>query len=141
MQMTFRWYGNDDPVTLEKIRQIPCIDGVVTAVYSVPVGEVWPEEAIAEIKNAAEEKGLKMEVIESVPVHEDIKLKRGNYQLYIDGKMELRDLNMSARIYYQKAHPENDGKTSCMSNLQEGLRGAALCEGNKKIAVGNWNIW
>lgn len=64
-----------------------------------------------------------------------------DYQLYIDGKMELRDLNMSARIYYQKAHPENDGKTSCMSNLQEGLRGAALCEGNKKIAVGNWNIW
>ena len=36
---------------------------------------------------------------------------------YIDGKMELRDLNMNARIYYQKAHPENDGKTSCMSNL------------------------
>ena len=88
MKMTFRWYGNDDPVTLEKIRQIPCIDGVVTAVYSVPVGEVWPEEAIAEIKNAAEEKGLKMEVIESVPVHEDIKLKRGNYQLYIDNYKE-----------------------------------------------------
>lgn len=42
MKMTFRWYGDEDPVTLEKIRQIPCVTGVVTAVYSVPVGEVWP---------------------------------------------------------------------------------------------------
>ena len=88
MKMTFRWYGKDDPVTLEKIRQVPCIDGVVTAVYSVPVGEVWPEEAIAEIKEEVEKNGLKMEVIESVPVHEDIKLKRGNYQLYIDNYKE-----------------------------------------------------
>ena len=45
MKMTFRWYGEDDPVTLDYIRQIPCMTGVVTAVYSVPVGEVWPEEA------------------------------------------------------------------------------------------------
>ena len=42
--MTFRWYGPDDPVTLDNIRQIPGMTGVVTAVYSVPVGEVWPEE-------------------------------------------------------------------------------------------------
>ena len=83
MKMTFRWYGDDDPVTLEKIRQIPCVSGVVTAVYSVPVGEVWPQEEIDRIKAEANEKGLEMEVIESVPVHEDIKLRRGNYQLYI----------------------------------------------------------
>ena len=78
MKMTFRWYGDDDPVTLEKIRQIPCVSGVVTAVYSVPVGEVWPQEEIDRIKAEANEKGLEMEVIESVPVHEDIKLRRGN---------------------------------------------------------------
>ena len=46
MKITFRWYGEDDPVTLNYIRQIPCMTGVVTAVYSVPVGEVWPQEEI-----------------------------------------------------------------------------------------------
>lgn len=88
MKMTFRWYGDDDPVTLEKIRQIPCITGVVTAVYSVPAGEVWPREDIAKMKAEVLKSGLEMEVIESVPVHEDIKLKRGNYQLYIDNYKE-----------------------------------------------------
>ncbi len=88
MKMTFRWYGEDDPVTLENIRQIPCVSGVVTAVYSVPVGEVWPREDILELKRQANAKGLEMEVIESVPVHEDIKLKRGDYQRYIDNYKE-----------------------------------------------------
>ncbi|MDD6483653.1 MAG: mannonate dehydratase [Clostridiales bacterium] len=88
MKMTFRWYGSDDPVTLDKIRQIPCITGVVTAVYSVPVGEVWPYEEIDRIKSEVNAKGLEMEVIESVPVHEDIKLRQGNYQTYIDNYKE-----------------------------------------------------
>ena len=88
MKMTFRWYGEDDPVTLEKIRQIPCMTGVVTAVYSVPVGEVWPREDILKLKEQANANGLEMEVIESVPVHEDIKLKRGDYQRYIDNYKE-----------------------------------------------------
>lgn len=88
MKMTFRWYGEDDPVTLDKIRQIPNMSGVVTAIYSVPVGEVWPEEEIMRIKSLVESKGLEMEVIESVPVHEDIKLRRGNYQKYIDNYKE-----------------------------------------------------
>ena len=88
MKMTFRWYGNDDPVTLDYIRQIQCIKGVVTAVYSVPVGEVWPQEEIDRMKREINDKNLEMEVIESVPVHEDIKLKRGNYQLYIDNYKE-----------------------------------------------------
>lgn len=88
MKMTFRWYGSDDPVSLEKIRQIPCMTGVVTAVYSVPAGEVWPREEISRMKKEVNSKGLEMEVIESVPVHEDIKLRRGNYQKYIDNYKE-----------------------------------------------------
>ena len=88
MKMTFRWYGDDDPVTLGKIRQIPCMTGVVTAVYSVPVGEVWPQEEIDRMKAEVEANGLEMEVIESVPVHEDIKLRRGDYQKYIDNYKE-----------------------------------------------------
>lgn len=74
MKMTFRWYGDNDPVTLEKIKQIPTMTGIVSAIYDVPVGEVWPEEKIAELKKKANEKGLEFEVVESVPVHEEIKL-------------------------------------------------------------------
>ncbi len=88
MKMTFRWYGKDDPVTLEYIRQIPGMTGVVSAIYDIPVGEVWPMEKILELKKMVEDKGLELEVIESVPVHEDIKLKRGNYQTYIDNYKE-----------------------------------------------------
>ena len=97
MKMTFRWYGEDDPVTLDKIRQIPCISDITTAVYSVPVGEVWNEEDIQKLKKECNDKGLSMEVIESVPVHEDIKLKRGDYQRYIDNyKDGLQNMELSA---------------------------------------------
>ena len=88
MKMTFRWYGEDDSISLDYIRQIPCMTGVVTAVYSVPVGEVWPQEEIDRMKEMVNAKGLEMEVIESVPVHEDIKLRRGDYQRYIDNYKE-----------------------------------------------------
>ena len=83
MKMTFRWYGKSDPVKIEYIRQIPVIDSVVSAVYDVPVGEVWSEESISEIKNAALSAGLTFEVVESVPVHEDIKLGRATRDGYI----------------------------------------------------------
>lgn len=93
MKMTFRWYGPDDPVTLEKIRQIPNVSGVVTAVYNVAVGEVWPPNLISQLKNQAEASGLEMEVIESVPVHEDIKLGRGDFLAYIENyKTNIRNL-------------------------------------------------
>ena len=76
MKMTFRWYGDSDPVRLDYIRQIPGMYGIVSAVYDVPVGEVWPVENIRRLKDKIESHGLKFEVIESVPVHEDIKLGR-----------------------------------------------------------------
>ena len=88
MKMTFRWYGESDKITLDKIRQIPNMYSVVTAVYDVPVGEVWPNESIAALKAAAERNGLKMEVIESVPVHEDIKLGLPTRDKYIDAYKE-----------------------------------------------------
>ena len=74
MKMTFRWYGESDCIPLSYIRQIPNMSGVVTAVYDVPVGEVWPCDKIAHLKELCEQADLEMEVIESVPVHEDIKL-------------------------------------------------------------------
>lgn len=74
MKMTFRWYGPSDPVTLDRIRQIPNMTGVVTALYTIPVGEVWDLDSILALKRQVNDAGLEMEVIESVPVHEEIKL-------------------------------------------------------------------
>ena len=53
MKMTFRWYGPSDSISIESIAQIPAVEGVVSAVYGVPVGEVWSEEAILTLKNTA----------------------------------------------------------------------------------------
>lgn len=83
MKMTFRWYGENDSIPLEYIRQIPNMSGVVTAVYDVPVGEVWHKERIARLKKLCDENGLEMEVIESVPVHEDIKLGKPTRDKFI----------------------------------------------------------
>jgi len=88
MKLSFRWYGNDDPVTLEKIRQIPNMHSIVTAVYDVPVGEVWSRESIAKLKDQVENSGLHFEVIESVPVHEDIKLGKPSREQYIENYKE-----------------------------------------------------
>ena len=85
MKMTFRWYGEGDCIPLEYIKQIPNMSGVVTAVYDVPVGEVWPEEKIARLKSLCDKAGLEMDVIESVPVHEDIKLGKDTRDKLIEG--------------------------------------------------------
>ena len=74
MKMTFRWYGDSDPVSLEYIRQIPGMYGIVSAIYDVPVGEVWPIEKLQALRQRIEGAGLAFEVVESIPVHEDIKL-------------------------------------------------------------------
>lgn len=83
MKMTFRWYGEGDSIPLEYIRQIPNMSGVVTAVYDIPVGQTWDIGRIARLKSLCDEAGLEMEVIESVPVHEDIKLGKASRDRYI----------------------------------------------------------
>ena len=88
MKLTFRWYGESDPVTLKKIRQIPKMTGIVSAVYDVAPGGVWSEESIMKIKNAAEAENLEFEVVESVPVPEDIKLGSKNAPELIDNYCE-----------------------------------------------------
>ncbi|WP_028229527.1 mannonate dehydratase [Paraburkholderia ferrariae] len=74
MKMSFRWYGEPDPVPLQYIRQIPGLTHIVSAIYDEPVGETWPPHKIAALKARIEAAGLSFEVVESVPVHEDIKL-------------------------------------------------------------------
>ena len=88
MKLSFRWYGEDDKVTLENIRQIPGMHSIVTAVYDVPVGEVWSEESIQKLKNMVEANGLHFDVIESIPVHEDIKLGKATRDRYIENYCE-----------------------------------------------------
>ena len=78
MKMSFRWYGQDDPVSLKYISQIPNMRSVVSAVYDVKPGQVWPEESIKRVKDDCEKNGLIFDIVESIPVPEDIKLGSEN---------------------------------------------------------------
>ena len=78
MKMSFRWYGQDDPVSLKYISQIPNMRSVVSAVYDVKPGQVWPEESIKRVKDDCEKNGLIFDIVESIPVPEDIKLGSPN---------------------------------------------------------------
>ena len=84
MKMSFRWYGHDDPVTLQNIAQIPNMRSVVSAVYDVKPGQVWPEESLQQMKKECEDHGLIFDVVESIPVSEDIKLGSANRDELID---------------------------------------------------------
>ncbi len=74
MYLTFRWYGKQDPVTLSRIRQIPGVKGIVAALYDYKPGEAWPLQRVLELKEEIAAAGLDFSVVESVPVHEEIKL-------------------------------------------------------------------
>lgn len=93
MKLSFRWYGSEDPVKIQYIRQIPSMYSIVTAIYDVPVGEVWSMDKILALKETVESAGLKFDVIESVPVHEDIKLGLPTRDKYIENyKQNIRNL-------------------------------------------------
>ncbi|MEB7660595.1 mannonate dehydratase [Staphylococcus xylosus] len=93
MELSFRWYGEDDPVTLKNIKQIPDMKHIVTAIYDIPVGEVWTFERISQLKQSIEAEGLKFEVVESLPVSEKIKMGTTERDVLIENyKTSLKNL-------------------------------------------------
>ena len=88
MLMTFRWYGATDPIPLAYVRQIPGVRGVVSALYDVPVGAPWPADKLTRLADVIDDAGLRFQVVESIPVHEDIKLGRPTRDRFIDAYCE-----------------------------------------------------
>jgi mannonate dehydratase len=99
MKMTMRWFGPGfDPVTLDKIRQVPGIYGVITTLYSVPAGEKWKKEEFLALKKQVEDAGLIIAGIESVNVHESIKTGNSERDKYIENYIATLEMLAQAGI-------------------------------------------
>jgi mannonate dehydratase len=97
VNLSFRWYGTNDPVSLDKIRQIPVVKGIVSAIYDLPPGEPWPFDKVQALKKEVEEKGFSLVAIESIPVAEEIKLGSPSRDRYINAFCEsVRSVGKSA---------------------------------------------
>lgn len=133
--MVFRWFGNEnDSVSLEHIRQIPGVEGIVWALHEVPVGEVWPLERIKEYKKMTEPLGLHMDVVESVNIHEDIKLGLPSRDIYIENyKRTIENLaKVNVKVICYNFMPVFDWiRTNLFEELPDGS--TALFYENSKI--------
>ncbi len=104
MRMVFRWFGEgNDSVTLQQIKQIPGVKGIVWALHDIPAGEIWPLDRIQNIKKQADDYDFHTDVVESVNIHESIKLGHQDRDHYIDNYIEtiknLASINVKVICY------------------------------------------
>lgn len=149
MKMSFRWYGDTDPVSLAYIRQIPGIHGIVSALYDVPVGEIWPVEKIDALRCKIRSHDMAFEVIESVPVHEDIKLGKPTRDVFIENyKQTIRNLSQCGlKVICYNFMPVFDWtRTTLQKPLPDGSTTLAFCatdvdkiDVSKGISLPGWD--
>ena len=133
MKMSFRYYGEKDPISLGYIRQIPNLSTIVSAVYDVKPGEVWPKESLLKLRRSCEEHGLAFEVVESIPVSEDIKLGKPNrdelIKVYAENIRRVGEIGVRCVCYNfmpvfdwirtKLAYRNEDGSYSLSYNAEE----------------------
>ena len=127
MKMTWRWYGEgNDQIKLSDIKQIPGVEGIVWALHDKMPGEVWQPDEIAAVKKQLDEYGFNMDVVESVNVHDDIKIGLPTRDKYIENYIQtirnLKDFGVKVICYNfmpifdwtrtDLFHPIGDGSTA-----------------------------
>ncbi|UOE93571.1 mannonate dehydratase [Alkalihalobacillus sp. LMS39] len=135
MRMVFRWFGEgNDSIPLEYVKQIPGVEGVVWALHDIPAGEEWPLERIVQVKQQADVHGFHIDVVESVNVHEDIKLGLPTREYYIENyKNTIQSLaTVGVKVICYNFMPVFDWtRTDLYKELEDGS--TALFFENEKI--------
>ena len=131
MQMTFRWFGKEkDTVSLEQIRQIPGVTGVVPALHDLPAGAPWTMDRVQAMYDEITAAGLTMECIESVNVHEDIKIGLPSRDQYIENyKTSIRNLSkVGVKVICYNFMPVFDWtRTDLYMPLPDGSTSRRIC--------------